>query len=297
MPQCPSCQSEVSDDHSFCPRCGSALSPQPVSAVPPPEAGTPGPVPLPEERPRSRLRFIAAVLIVFILVAAVTFTLLPLALPVHTSSIAPVGCPSAGSSTTTTTVAAPSPGYDVQQVMAFAQTFTKLAFNVTAVAQCDTNGYGPAYLLNGLSDTGSWYQVGINWDWPLQSGGYTPGFGFVSEGWAPGGATHSPPSESFTGSVHEGDTIELSLSFSNDQVIASAVDLNTGANGSTTHPADRGTSFIGSEQQQSSPRFSFATQGYFTGLMTEWYHVSPNYPAAQDQVTYSESANPIVRTR
>ncbi len=177
--------------------------------------------------------------------------------------------------------------------MVFTQTYTQLEFNVTAVAQCDTNGYGPAYLLNGLSNTGYWYQVGINWDWPLQTGGYNPGFGFVSEAWAPGGLTRSPASVPFSGTVNQGDTIELSLSFNGGRVIASARDLNTGASGSMSYSANRATTFIGSQAQQSNPRFSFATQGYFTGLMTEWYHVNSSYSGPEGRVTYSENTMPI----
>jgi hypothetical protein len=40
---------------------------------------------------------------------------------------------------------------------------------VTAVAQTDaSSGYGPAYLLNGLTDKGYWYQVGLAWNWGHQ---------------------------------------------------------------------------------------------------------------------------------
>lgn len=291
MPHCSACGSEVSDDHNFCPNCGAPLSPQALGSVPPVSTGPPAPIPPPEEKPRTGRKVLVAVIIAIILVAALAVILIPTGSPSQTVTlVSPAGCPLTNSSAT---VSAPNPNYDVQQVMVFAQSFTALAFNVTAVAQCDSAGYGPAYLLNGLSNSGYWYQVGINWNWPLQSGGYTPGFGFVSEGWAPGGITRSPTSESFSGPVNQGDTIELSLSFSNGQVQASAVDLNTGSTGSTTYPADRGTEFIGSQQQESSLRFSFATQGYFTGLMTEWYHVSANYPAAQDQVTYSENSTAV----
>jgi len=66
--------------------------------------------------------------------------------------------------------------YDEQIGMTFTQSFSSMAWNVTAVAQSDTNGYGPAYLLNGLSTAGYWYQVGISYDWPYAAGGYNPGF-------------------------------------------------------------------------------------------------------------------------
>jgi hypothetical protein len=61
-----------------------------------------------------------------------------------------------------------------------------------------------------------------------------------------------------------------------------------------SYPANRGTTFVGSLAQQSHPRFSFATQGYFTGLMTEWYHVNSSYSEPDVRVTYSQNTMPIV---
>ena len=222
---------------------------------------------------------VAAVTIVALLVVVSLFTAIPTGAHVISSSNA--NCLlSPGSSTV---VSEPKPDYDVQEVMAFAQSYSRLEFDVTAVAQCDANGYGPAYLVNGLSNTGYWYQVGLNWDWPLQKGGYIPGFGFVSEAWGTGRLTSSSASTPFSGAVNPNDTVELSLSFKDDAVVASARDLNTGASASANYPAYGATSFAGSQAQQSPS----ATRGYFTGLMTEWYHVSPNYTGPEQEVTYS----------
>ena len=69
----------------------------------------------------------------------------------------------------------PAANYDEQLGTTFTQSFVSIAYNVTAVAQSDTNGYGPAYLLNGLGSTGYWYQVGISYDWPFTAGGYNAG--------------------------------------------------------------------------------------------------------------------------
>ena len=46
----------------------------------------------------------------------------------------------------------PVANYDEQLGITFTQNFASLAYNVTAVPQIDSNGYGPAYLLNGLSN-------------------------------------------------------------------------------------------------------------------------------------------------
>ncbi|MDA4124063.1 MAG: hypothetical protein OK438_01240 [Thaumarchaeota archaeon] len=233
----------------------------------------------------------AAVLIVLLVVALAVFAANPHASQVSSNTTVQTGCPSTTNSSGNVT--APNPSYDVQELMGFAQSYSRLEVNVTAVAQCDANGYGPAYLLNGLSNTGYWYQVGINWNWPLQTGGYSPGFGFVSETWAPGGLTRAPATSALTGTVNNGDTVELSLSFTGGRLVAFAHDLNTGANGSSSYPARAATIFVGTEAQQSHSRFSFATQGYFTGLMTEWYHVNASENGVEQKVTYSENTTAI----
>ena len=289
MTQCPNCLSEVDESYLFCPNCGMQLISPASSAGPP----LPGGTPVPAERPRrSGLRLAAVLLVVVLIVLASLFFVLPSTPFAHTTTTAPpVGCPPTPS--TSTTVSAPTPNYDAQQVMLFSQSYSQLAVNVTAIAQCDTNGYGPSYLLNGLTNAGYWYQVGVDWNWPLQSAGYAPGFGFVSEAWAPGGFTGASPFVAFSGPVNSGDIVELSLNFTGGQVIASAVDLNTSATGSMSYPARSASEFVGTQAQSSQPRFSFATQGYFTGLMTEWYHVDPNYGGSQSDVTYSTDT-PIV---
>ena len=258
-----------------------------ASGAPPVESGA---APPQEQRKLSGAKVAAAVIIIALLVAVSVFVVLPSVSPNHSSNSL-TNCPPSPSASTY--VAAPSPNYDLQEVMVYAQTYTQLTVNVTAMAQCDASGYGPAYLLNDLTNTGYWYQVGIDWNWPLQPGGYTPGFGFVVEAWAPGGFTRSPPSASFSGTVNQGDIIQLSLSFSGGQVVTSAVDLNTSASGSSSFPARTADAFVGSQAQQSQLRFSFATQGYFTGLMTEWYHAGATDTGPELKVSYSENTTAI----
>ena len=282
MPQCPKCQVEVTADCRFCPNCGTqlvALS----STLPPAESSASAPQGLPR---RSRINItIMAAIIVALLVVVSLFAVIPTG--THVLSGSNANCLlSPGSSTV---VSGPKPNYDVQEVMAFAQSYSQLEFDVTAIAQCDANGYGPAYLVNGLSNTGYWYQVGLSWDWPLQTGGYTPGFGFVRAAWAPGGLARSSASTPFSGTINPNDTVEMSLSFGGDTVVASARDLSTGASASANYPAYGATSFVGSQAQQSRS----ATRGYFTGLMTEWYHTSPNYAGPEQKVTYSRTTTPI----
>ncbi|MDG6900362.1 MAG: hypothetical protein JRM80_00165 [Nitrososphaerota archaeon] len=177
----------------------------------------------------------------------------------------------------------PSPVYDVQIGITYGQAFAAIAYNVTAVAQTDADGYGPAYLLNGLTESGYWYQIGVSYDWPYSSGGYQPGFAINFEVFD--GAQNSiyPASgggglENFTGAVNSGDSVLLSLSFSGGNVVMSVKDWNTGANGQASYRSF-GTKFIGLSTS-SDPN------GYFTGLMTEWYHVSSSF-GQEGEVTYS----------
>jgi len=152
-----------------------------------------------------------------------------------------------------------------------------MAYNVTAVEQSDpSSNAGPAYLLNGISDTGYWYQVGLSWNW---NPGYYPGTGFdmVYDIFSPNGISIFPISGgggllSFSGPVHSGDTVLLNLYFSNQSgVVLLARDYNTGASASETYSAEGATYFSG------NPSSTTNSNGFFTGLMTEWYHSSAFY--------------------
>jgi hypothetical protein len=178
--------------------------------------------------------------------------------------------------------------YDEQLGTTFTQDFTSMLYYVTAVAQTDpTSGTGPAYLLNGLSNTGYWYQVGLSWNW---NPGYTPGtgFGMSYEVFDPSGNSILPTNGgggllSFSGPVNQGDSVALNLYFTNSgQVVMLAKDQNTGAYASETYSAEGATFFEG------SPYSTANSNGFFTGLMTEWYHSSPYYSNEQ-KVTYSSS--------
>jgi hypothetical protein len=177
--------------------------------------------------------------------------------------------------------------YDEQLGMTFVQNFTALGYNVTAVAQTSgTSGTGPGYLLNGLSNTGYWYQVGLSWNWATTSYGYSPNQFLLSyEVWSPNGTSIYPTSGgtgllNLSGPVNEGDLVLLNLYFKNNTVILLVKDWNTGATGSLTLPAYGATEFVG------SPNYTANNNGFFTGLMTEWYGTNSNFPA-QQQVTYS----------
>ena len=181
------------------------------------------------------------------------------------------------------------PKYDEQLGMTFAEDFSKLSYNVTAVAQSDAQGFGPGYLLNGLTNAGYWYQAGVAFDWPYQGGGYDAGFNFLYEVFNSTGASVYPSGGggglgNFSDMVNNGDLVLLELSFSNGQVFFHAHDWNTGAEADQSFPAF-GSKFVGL-------RFSSGANGFFSGLMTEWYHEDPYY-GSEVGVTYSNSTTPL----
>ncbi len=170
--------------------------------------------------------------------------------------------------------------YDEQVGITFTEDFSNLAFNVTAVALTDPPGdpygVGPGYLVNGLTDRGYWYQVGLSYNWPLTSGAVNQGFNMNYEVFDSGGSSIDPSSggglQSFGGTVNAGDVVLLSLSFSSGSVVMRAMDWQTRAVSSHSYTAI-GSIFIGL-------RSSLSNQfGFFTGLMTEQYHSSPYYGA------------------
>jgi hypothetical protein len=176
------------------------------------------------------------------------------------------------------------PTYDEQMGSTFVQDFGALAYNVTALAQTDTDGYGPAYLLNGLTPAGYWYQVGISYHWPTTAGSY-PSFGFSYQVFGPNDkpvypATGGSGLENFSASVTSGDSVLLSLNFTGTSVQMLARDWNTGAVARTNFSSFGSSMFLGNRTDPSN------YNGFFTGLMTEWFHVAP-YSGSEGGVTYT----------
>lgn len=272
--KCPVCHGELQASSSFCPYCGTRLdwsSSARTGSAPSKHVGT-------------------AIGLIALLVAGSLFAsgvLVPLVTRLYDDArnvvlnlicLDPALCPNSSFPTT-----AGKATYDQQLAMIFAQNFNALNYNVTAMPQTDSSGYGPAYLLNGLSDTGYWYQVGLAYNWPLASGnGYDSGFHFIWEVFTPNGTTRNPVLSKVPDNVNPGDTVGLRLSFSggSDMVTTYAVDYNTGAYSSNSYTAGGGTIFVGSSGA-SSTRTP-------TSLMTEWYHPSPS-ETSMKQVTYSSN--------
>jgi hypothetical protein len=183
--------------------------------------------------------------------------------------------------------------YDQQLGITFVEDFVSLAYNVTAVDQTDPYGYGPAYLLNGLSNLGYWYQVGISYNWPFAGiSGYSQGFAFNYQVFAPNQSSVYPRNgggglQTFSGPVYSGDTILLVLSFYNNYVVMYALDWDTNAEAIQVFSSE------GAQYFEGSPYGPSNQNGYFTGLMTEWYHPEPYY-SYNCKVTYSNDEYALV---
>jgi hypothetical protein len=271
--KCPICQGELQDSSSFCPFCGTRLDWSNAART----------------APAPSKHIVTAIGLIALVVAGSLFAtgiLVPVTTRLYDdvrSILRNLSCLTPSLCTNSTFPTTPGKAtYDQQVSLIFAQDFNALNYNVTAVAQTDSSGYGPAYLLNGLSDTGYWYQIGLAYNWPLASGnGYDSGFHFIWEVFAPNGTTNNPVLSRIPDNVNPGDTVGLSLSFSGitDMVTMYVVDYNTGASSSHSYTANGGRIFTGSSSA-SGTRTP-------TSLMTEWYHPSPS-ETSMKQVTYSE---------
>jgi len=175
--------------------------------------------------------------------------------------------------------------YDKQAGFSFTQDFSSLGFNVTAVAQQGPDGTGPAYLLNGLTDMGYWYQVGISYNWGYTTGtgtGHSQGFQGIYEVFDPYGTSVYPTTGgggAMPLTVYSGDIVQFSLHFSNRQVIMATHDWNSSDSASQSYNSFGATTFNGQ-------KYSISSSGFFRGLMTEQYFNTPDNSTGM-QVAYS----------
>ncbi|MEM4115827.1 MAG: hypothetical protein QXP59_07480 [Saccharolobus sp.] len=149
---------------------------------------------------------------------------------------------------------------------------TNMSAYVKVIAQSSISGYGPAYLINAITNNGWWYQLGVAYNWPYSNGSYDPGFHLIYMVWASNGSpVIGPFLVNFNGQVNSGDEVLLEMYFSGSNIILSAYDIYTGAKASVSVKAE-GTTFTTSNN---------LIHGFITGLMTEWYHSRPYYGGEQ----------------
>ncbi|TMI56911.1 zinc ribbon domain-containing protein [Candidatus Bathyarchaeota archaeon] len=276
--KCPVCHGELQTSDSFCPYCGTRLNST--------SSGRQGSAPA--RHVGTAVGLIALIVLGGLFASGV---LVPAATRFYDDArnilrnlacLSPALCTNSTFPTTSGKAT-----YDQQVSLIFTQDFYSLSFNVTAVPQTDSSGFGPAYLLNGLSDSGYWYQVGLAYNWPLASGtSYDSGFHFIWEVFYPNGTTNNPVLSRIPDNVNQGDIVGLSLSFppGTNSVTMLAKDYNTAVSSSHSYTAGGGSIFKGSSSSR-------ATRTP-TSLMTEWYHASPS-ETSMKQVTYSKPNAPI----
>jgi hypothetical protein len=179
-----------------------------------------------------------------------------------------------------------TPNYDEQLLLGFEQNFTSsVSYNVTLRAQNDTFGFGPVYLLNGLTDSGYWYQAGVAWNLGDATGTrYAQGFRFVYEVWnTSSGASIFPTTGGTLPTkflAEDGDVVLLGLTITADGAISmNAHDWNTSALGSAVYDGFGASQFVG---------FKDKVSAFPTSILTEWYHVVP-YLCSDVPVVYSNS--------
>ena len=158
----------------------------------------------------------------------------------------------------------------------------QLAYNVTAVAQSDNDGIGPAYLINALSNAGYWYQIGLSYNWSIEGNAsqlsHADGFLVNYNVFNPNGTVVAPVCPggpcggvmNMTGNINDGDKVLLSIAVEGSNVVMSMKDWNTGATATMNFSNEGATGFEGTLR---SPNYA----GFFSGLMTEWHHNAPYY--------------------
>jgi hypothetical protein len=172
----------------------------------------------------------------------------------------------------------PLANWDHQMLESFGNNVSYLSYNVIAVVQNGSYGYGPGYLVNGLSNKGYWYQAGLSYDWPGSTG-----FKFLYAVFNNQGTVVDPTNGSydinFSGAVNPGDKVIISLYFINGNVLMYGSDQNTKAFAEKFYSAQGATYFVGNKTS------NVTREGFFTGLMTEEYHVL-ELPPIEKEVPY-----------
>jgi hypothetical protein len=172
--------------------------------------------------------------------------------------------------------------YDQQEFLILGRNLTSMDYNVTAIAQNDSYGFGPYYVVNGLTDKGFWYQVGVSWNPGITYSTHRDGFFAFFEVWnASEGVSVFPVGgaggvANFSGAVHSGDAISLQLDFASDNVTMQAHDLETDAIATESYFAYDASYFVKSGSNDT----------YTTSLLTEWYHVLP-YFCSNERVIFT----------
>jgi hypothetical protein len=161
-------------------------------------------------------------------------------------------------------VQAPSVGYDEQASLTEMVNTSNLQTSVTPTDLSDTDGYGPGYLLNGMTEKGYWYQSGVSFNWG-RGNGHVVGSTFLYTVFGTSG--YQLAAGMYRIQAASGDSVQLSLTIIDGNVIMEVSDSRTCAIAEGTYSAFGATEF-GSNATGSM-------KGFYNGLLTEWWHAFP----------------------
>ena len=235
-------------------------------------------IPMPLTQPKkSRKKPVGVVIVVFIVIIAIGIV---------ASSGSHNSTPKNINGSSLVKMPGASPSMDEQRIISFNGDYTALSFNLTAVPYQNSEGYGSSYLLNGYSESGYWYQVGISYHWPssINNTSYrTYGFSGSYEAFAPNGSSVFPSNGgagTLNVKVNPNDPINLYLAFLNNSSVEFLItDFKTNSSAVEYYSSFGATYFATAGALDTS-------EGFFTGLMTETYYSSAYY-GNQSAVTYS----------
>ena len=175
----------------------------------------------------------------------------------------------------------PIPTYDQREGVVFnCGKFNSLQVDVKAVAQTNKDIYQTTYLLNGITNTGEWYQVGLDYA-PTKDNKNFFNLSidiFSRKGLSEwnGGKDKVNLTLDFSKPVKENDTVRLSLKCERSKIILSGKDLDNGGIATHSYPSKTlNEHFTGTVKN-----------GAFTGVMTEIYHYGSSPQITEVPVLY-----------
>ncbi len=143
-------------------------------------------------------------------------------------------------------------------------------YYITAISNTDANGYGSAFILNGVTDKGDWFQFGLSYNFSTTTEGFLVQTAILPK--------IQPDSENCSAmkmsvinmpiKITTGDKIELKMYIKGGKVFVAAKNITKGGEqANASFDADGATTFLGDK--------SLDEHGtVFTGLMTESWHAS-----------------------
>lgn len=159
---------------------------------------------------------------------------------------------------------APPVGYDEQDTLTEVINTTSLQTTVRPTQSSDADGYGPAYLLNGLTNRGYWYQTGVSFSWG-RGDGHVSGPTFLYEVFGISGYSIAQGMERVQ--IASDDNVQLSLALVDGNVVMGLSDSRTCTVIDAQYSAFGATNFGNNS--------TGAMKGFYNGLLTEWWHAGP----------------------